>query len=95
MRGDAGYPRFQGLQKSFSDFTYEDRLGLMKETLQKAGVKPNPRWSKSTTFHLEVKTSLGGCDEACFISQNQVDMVCKYICWKEGVALIVFLLTLG
>lgn len=75
MRVEAGHPRFTELEKNFSDFTYLDCSGHMKEVLRQAGIKPNAEWSSTTTFHLEVKTTLGSCEEAFFVSQNQLDKV--------------------
>ena len=75
MRAVAGHPRFTELEGDFSDFTYLDRSGYMKDTLRKAGVISDTEWSNNTTFHLEVKTTLGHCDGAFFVSQNQLNMV--------------------
>ncbi|RYP11237.1 hypothetical protein DL764_000193 [Monosporascus ibericus] len=68
-----GIPASKDAQRDFSDFTYLDRSGHMKDALRKAGVEPNAQWSNETKFHLEVKATLGDCDEAFFVSQNQVD----------------------
>ncbi|RYP37876.1 hypothetical protein DL767_002748 [Monosporascus sp. MG133] len=78
MRGEAGHPRFEGRQRDFSDFTYLDRFGHMKEALREAGVEPNAEWSNNTKFHLEVKATLGHCTEAFFVSQNQLDKMRKF-----------------
>lgn len=77
MRSEAGHPRFQGLERDFSDLTYVDSSGQMRATLRDVGVEPNAAWSDATKFHLEVKSTLGPCAEAMFVSQNQVDKVCK------------------
>ena len=76
LRVEAGHPRFLERERDFSDFTYPDRFGHMKEALRNAGVDVNAEWSKKTTFHLEVKATLGPCEEAFFVSQNQLDKVC-------------------
>lgn len=47
----------------------------MKEMLGQLEAQTAAMWSTSTTYHLEVKTTAGACNEACFVSQNQVDMV--------------------
>ncbi|KAF5530972.1 hypothetical protein FMEXI_13212 [Fusarium mexicanum] len=60
---------------NFSDFTYKDRFGQMKVLLREAGVDVVADWSHDTTFHLEVKATLGPCSEPCFVSQNQLDKV--------------------
>jgi len=75
MRSEAGHPRFTALQKDFADFTYSDRHGHMRKILHDAGVKLHPQWSNNTTFHLEVKATLGQCADAFYVSQNQVDKV--------------------
>jgi hypothetical protein len=78
MRSEAGHPRFQGLERDFSDFTYVDSSGRMRATLRDVGIEPNAAWSDATKFHLEVKSTLGPCAEAMYVSQNQVDKVCTY-----------------
>nr|RBQ85652.1 hypothetical protein FVER53263_20766 [Fusarium verticillioides] len=75
LRVEAGHPRFTEREKDFSDFTYQDRFGQMKILLQEAGVDVVAGWSHDTTFHLEVKATLGPCSEPCFVSQNQLDKV--------------------
>lgn len=54
MRGGAGYPRFRGRERDFSDFTYVDTSGSMKAALRNAGIEPNAAWSNATKFHIEV-----------------------------------------
>ncbi|RYP69608.1 hypothetical protein DL770_008214 [Monosporascus sp. CRB-9-2] len=78
MRGEAGHPCFKERQRDFSDFTYLDRYGHMKEALREAGVEPNAEWSNNTKFHLEVKATLGHCAEAFFVSQNQFDKMREF-----------------
>ncbi|RYP88497.1 hypothetical protein DL769_000264 [Monosporascus sp. CRB-8-3] len=78
MRGEAGHPRFKGRQRDFSDFTYLDRFGHMREALRRVGVEPNAEWSNNTKFHLEVKATLGHCAEAFFVSQNQLDKMREF-----------------
>ncbi|KAF4442132.1 hypothetical protein FACUT_2240 [Fusarium acutatum] len=75
LRVEAGHPRFTEREKDFSDFTYQDRFGHMKVLLREAGVDVVADWSHDTTFHLEVKATLGPCSEPCFVSQNQLDKV--------------------
>ncbi|KAF4501093.1 hypothetical protein FAGAP_2678 [Fusarium agapanthi] len=75
LRVEAGHPRFTEREKDFSDFTYQDRFGQMKVLLREAGVDVVADWSHDTTFHLEVKATLGSCSEPCFVSQNQLDKV--------------------
>ncbi|KAF5689039.1 hypothetical protein FDENT_4541 [Fusarium denticulatum] len=75
LRVEAGHPRFTEREKDFSDFTYQDHFGQMKIFLQEAGVEVVADWSHDTTFHLEVKATLGPCSEPCFVSQNQLDKV--------------------
>ncbi|EWG44919.1 hypothetical protein FVEG_15755 [Fusarium verticillioides 7600] len=78
LRVEAGHPRFTEREKDFSDFTYQDRFGQMKILLQEAGVDVVAGWSHDTTFHLEVKATLGPCSEPCFVSQNQLDKMRQY-----------------
>ncbi|KAF5550145.1 hypothetical protein FPHYL_9467 [Fusarium phyllophilum] len=78
LRVEAGHPRFTEREKDFSDFTYQDRFGQMKVLLQEAGVDVVAGWSHDTTFHLEVKATLGPCSEPCFVSQNQLDKMRQY-----------------
>lgn len=78
LRSEAGHPRFQGLERDFSDFTYVDASGRMRAALRDAGIVPNAAWSNATKFHLEVKSTLGPCAEPMFVSQNQVDKVCAF-----------------
>lgn len=47
----------------------------MKELLRKARVELNAKWSNSTKYHLDVKTTIGRCSEPFRVSQNQVDLV--------------------
>lgn len=75
LRAEAGHPRFAELERDFADFTYLDRFGHMKEVLREAGVYVNAEWSHNTTFHFEVKATLGPCSETFFVSQNQLDKV--------------------
>lgn len=75
LRVEDGHPRFTERERDFTDFTYPDRSGHMKELLREAHVELNAEWSNSTTYHLEVKTTIGRCSEPFFVSQNQVDMV--------------------
>ncbi|KAF5723298.1 hypothetical protein FMUND_1932 [Fusarium mundagurra] len=78
LRVEAGHPRFTEREKDFSDFTYQDNFGQMKVLLQEAGVDVVAGWSHDTTFHLEVKATLGPCSEPCFVSQNQLDKMRQY-----------------
>jgi hypothetical protein len=47
----------------------------MKTILGQLDAQTAAMWSPSRTYHLEVKTTAGASSEACFVSQNQVDMV--------------------
>jgi hypothetical protein len=75
LRVEDGHPRFSGEERRFADFTYRDRSGQMRRLLREVGVELDAEWSSSTTFHLEVKTTLGPDCEPFFVSQNQVDLV--------------------
>lgn len=75
LRVENGHPCFTQNEGDFADFTYTDHNGHMNAFLLRAGVDVGDMWSTSTTYHLEVKTTVNGCDEAFYISQNQVNMV--------------------
>lgn len=75
LRVENGHPPFTGLERDFSDFTYLDTHGHMKEFLLRAGLDLNPAYARNTTYHLEVKTTTGGDGEIFYVSQNQVHMV--------------------
>ena len=76
LRTGDEHPTFTELEKNYADFTYTDRYGRMIEVLRQAGVNISPGWSSSTKFHLEVKATLGPCQEPFFVSQNQLNKVC-------------------
>ncbi|KAH7013105.1 hypothetical protein EDB80DRAFT_607184 [Ilyonectria destructans] len=78
LRVENGHPRFTELERNFADFTYTDDSGQMKAYFQNAGVDQATRWSNSTTYHLEVKTTTGSCNQPFFVSQNQVNMMRKF-----------------
>ncbi|KAG8157080.1 hypothetical protein KVR01_013070 [Diaporthe batatas] len=78
LRSEAGHPRFQGLERDFSDFTYVDASGQMRALLSDVGIEPHAAWSNATKFHLEVKSTLGSCAEPIFVSQNQVDKMREF-----------------
>jgi hypothetical protein len=75
LRLEAGHPRFTEKERDFSDFTYLDSSEYMRNALQAAGANLPAHWSRSTTYHLEVKTTLEDCAEPFFASQNQLDKV--------------------
>jgi hypothetical protein len=75
LRVENGYQPFTLPEGQFADFTYLDRSGDMRAFLQVAGVELNPEWSRSTTYHVEVKTTTIDDKEPFFVSQNQVNMV--------------------
>jgi hypothetical protein len=76
LRSEAGHLPFIQKEKEFSDFTYYDTCEYMKEMLRLHDAETDLSSSSNTTiYHLEVKTTTGSCDEPCFVSQNQVDMV--------------------
>lgn len=47
----------------------------MQTLLDLWGLEMKAAWSRSTTYHLEVKTTTGDYNEPFFVTQNQVDMV--------------------
>ncbi|KAB5583474.1 hypothetical protein GE09DRAFT_302768 [Coniochaeta sp. 2T2.1] len=77
-RFEAGHPPFTEMERDFSDFTYADTSGSMKELLGQLDAETMAIWSRNTTYHLEVKTTPGACNEAFFVSQNQVGMMRDY-----------------
>lgn len=84
LRVENGHPPFTGLERDFSDFTYLDTHGHMKDFLLQAGLDLNPAYASNTTYHLEVKTTTGGDGEIFYVSQNQVNMVYlvrEILCW--------------
>ncbi|KAM6516418.1 hypothetical protein FALCPG4_014601 [Fusarium falciforme] len=78
LRVENGHPPFTGLERDFSDFTYLDTHGHMKEFLLQAGLDLNPAYASNTTYHLEVKTTTGGVGEIFYVSQNQVNMMQRF-----------------
>ncbi|KAK2686428.1 hypothetical protein QWA68_014817 [Fusarium oxysporum] len=78
LRVENGYQPFTLPEGQFADFTYLDRSGDMRAFLQVAGVELNPEWSRSTTYHVEVKTTTVDDKEPFFVSQNQVNMMRSY-----------------
>ncbi|KAH7317120.1 hypothetical protein B0I35DRAFT_434596 [Stachybotrys elegans] len=78
LRIDAGHPAFQMHERGFSDFTFVDSDGQMSAFLQQAGMNTDGGWSRSTTYHLEVKTTTGACSEPFHVSQNQLSMMRRY-----------------
>ena len=84
LRVENGHPPFTERERDFTDFTYLDTHGHMKEFLLRAGLDLNPAYASNTTYHLEVKTTTGGVGEIFYVSQNQVNMVRflrKVPCW--------------
>ncbi|KAI8712978.1 DUF3883 domain-containing protein [Fusarium sp. LHS14.1] len=78
LRVENGHPPFTGLERDFSDFTYLDTHGHMKQFLLQAGLDLNPAYSSSTTYHLEVKTTTGACGDIFYVSQNQVNTMQRF-----------------
>ncbi|UPL02380.1 hypothetical protein LCI18_013314 [Fusarium solani-melongenae] len=78
LRVENGHPPFTGLERDFSDFTYLDTHGHMKEFLLRAGLDLSPAYASNTTYHLEVKTTTGGDGEIFYVSQNQVNMMQRF-----------------
>jgi hypothetical protein len=67
LRTGDGYPEFDKKEWKYTDFTYRDGSGAMRALLQEAGVQIMPEWSTNTVYHLEVKSTPGGCRERPFI----------------------------
>lgn len=75
MRVEDGHPSSTQLEREFAGFAYLDCARQMSDLLREAGVEVDARWSSTTTYYLEVKGTLGHCDEPLFVSQNQADLV--------------------
>ncbi|KAH6867174.1 hypothetical protein B0T10DRAFT_611919 [Thelonectria olida] len=78
LRAEAGHPSFTLPEGQFTDFTYLDHSGQMRAFLQVGGLDLDPKWSSSTTYHLEVKTTAGDCSDVFFASQNQINMMRRF-----------------
>ncbi len=61
LRAWAGYPGFTR-DSGFTDFTYTDQFGAMREVLRDWGVPIDPEWTNQTQYHFEVKTTPGRCE---------------------------------
>lgn len=73
--------RFEGFEKDYADFTYTDVDGRFGQYLRGSHNVRGLEWvteQGEKTYHLEVKTSLGGLDTAVRLSNNQISMSKKY-----------------
>ncbi|KAH7142143.1 hypothetical protein EDB81DRAFT_899719 [Dactylonectria macrodidyma] len=78
LRAENGHPPFCLPERDYTDFTYLDHSHHMRAFLQDAGLEIDAEWSSSTTYHLEVKTTVGDCSDVFFASQNQVNMMQRF-----------------
>jgi hypothetical protein len=85
------YERFEDKEQKYnSDFTYVDHDGRLGQYLSQRG-RRLPRWKDRSgkeitlTFHLEVKSTTWGLDEAFHLSNNQMDLAKK---WSQRIPLL-------
>ena len=68
-------PAFTGKEKEHADFTYKDDQGILTRLLMDKGLNNGDELLKNPpTYHLEVKSTKGPCDEPFFMSDNQLKM---------------------
>lgn len=76
MRSKRGLPAFTGSESCYSDFTLRGMGKEFSEFLRDRGVPYSDRWADSNmTFHLEVKSTTGTCNEPFYMSYNQQNLV--------------------
>ncbi|KAF6818305.1 hypothetical protein CSOJ01_01946 [Colletotrichum sojae] len=78
LREQEGYRPFTENESQFSDFTYTDEHDHMLKVLQSRGIGCKEWAGQGITYHLEVKATVFGCDEAFSLSQSQMSMIMKY-----------------
>ncbi|KAL1843838.1 hypothetical protein VTJ49DRAFT_7189 [Mycothermus thermophilus] len=79
MRARLGFGTMSAEQESgHADFTYEDVSGELLHVLRRAGLDL-PDADERATYHLEVKATLGPCDEVKMrVSEDQVTLMNRY-----------------
>ncbi len=66
-------------EKDFADFTYVDTEGGLRRYLrEQIPTFESPTVQSNITYHLEVKTTLGGLSVPALLSNNQISMAKKY-----------------
>ena len=69
------------MEKDFADFTYIDYASALTKLLRENGLKAGEGrllgLSKPITYHLEVKATTEQCSELFYMSNNQVDKLCR------------------
>ncbi|PYH79083.1 hypothetical protein BO82DRAFT_367207 [Aspergillus uvarum CBS 121591] len=75
MREVHGFTKFTKPESHFTDFTFVDTKGEFAQFLRGHGVSFPDNSSNNTVFHIEVKTTSGGCDEPFYTSHNQFNLV--------------------
>jgi hypothetical protein len=69
------------MEKDFADFTYVDSARALTKLLRESGLEAGESWlldlGKPITYHLEVKATTEQCSEPFYMSNNQVDKVCR------------------
>jgi hypothetical protein len=76
VRTEYGLSEFDGFEGDYADFIISDSAlcSQLKEWLTEKG-NDNTRLKDDATYHIEVKTTSGHCDEPFTMSQNQVEHV--------------------
>ena len=81
MRSDYGLTKFEGFEGSYSDFTVKHSSISRHITgwLIAGGFSIAEKWKhEHVAYHLEVKSTVGTCDEPFIMSPNQVDLVSSF-----------------
>lgn len=69
-----GFEPFEG--SSLSDFTYDDRDGILTSYLYKDSPQTLDKWSKRwPKYHIEVKSTSSGSRSPFHMSRKQLDIV--------------------
>ena len=78
-RSRYGLPIFSELERDYADFTVRDAHVVQGITnwLMLSGFTEADAWNgRELTYHFEVKTTTGSCEEPFMMSNNQLDLVC-------------------
>ena len=66
-------------EKDFADFTYVDTEGRLRRYLRETiPTFESPAGQPNITYHLEVKTTLGGLSAPALLSNNQISMAKRH-----------------
>jgi hypothetical protein len=75
MRVKNGLPAFTGMESSYSDFTLLDTAKEFSTLVLDRDLHADCWAGNATTFHIEVKSTTGACNEPFYMSYNQQNMV--------------------